>query len=586
MQATIYHSRVTRLKQRKFFSVLVAIVVSSFPTLLGDCHAQQFESQLVSTMVFVGANDYVDGELTNNQDSDVSHVWNYTQQSISTESQRSVRVGSYYAEANARSSIMHLNSSSGQINLSTLVFDQPPPIDDPNIYSGAAAISSAAAYFGNSGNTVEVRMAWAFPEDQGGVFAPFPFGSESAKTSRKSGSAQGSTTASSIGIALTLDMGRSASGSLVWSFGGPLPGLSKTDPIDSETLPADIPVQAGGAYFRAPSVIGYGLDESVYFKTVEQDIVSGGFLAGDGLFESDGIAFSHVVLPTAVPDLGYYTLQVGTSQLQLAAGSIFDFRTLYPNGVHSFELLGLGDITFNDPNLVADYTTGIRFYDEGLGSFKYQITSVPEPRAFTFHAGWSGQGSAVDIGKSLAKEGDGPRLLGMENLINTSRGLNGVVFSFVNLGSAQNLSAADFEFQMSPQGAFNEIANPPAAWAPAPAPSSFTVAPGSPKQVLIQWANNQIENRWLRVTALANSNTGLASPEVFYIGHLLGETTGPTDGNFTVSFADITPIRNTVGQSVDASSITDLDKNGTVSFADISAMRANVGAQLTQITVP
>jgi hypothetical protein len=92
-------------------------------------------------------------------------------------------------------------------------------------------------------------------------------------------------------------------------------------------------------------------------------------------------------------------------------------------------------------------------------------------------------------------------------------------------------------------------------------------------------------NRWLRITILASDETGLAERETYCIGHLLGETTGPSDGIFTVSFADITPIRSDVGQAVDASSITDIDKNGIVSFADISAMRSNVGAQLTQITV-
>lgn len=206
--------------------------------------------------------------------------------------------------------------------------------------------------------------------------------------------------------------------------------------------------------------------------------------------------------------------------------------------------------------------------------------------AFAYHGGWSGSGSAVDTGKSLAKEGEGPRLLGLENLINTSRGINGVVFNIVDLGNAQNLSAADFEFQMSPQGVFSEVANPAAGWASAPAPSSITVTPGSPEQVLIQWGNNQIENRWLRITVLANSNTGLASPEVYYIGHLLGETTGLSGITFSVAFLDITEIRTQVGQTVDATSIADIDKSGLVSFSDITAMRANIGSQLTAITIP
>jgi hypothetical protein len=206
--------------------------------------------------------------------------------------------------------------------------------------------------------------------------------------------------------------------------------------------------------------------------------------------------------------------------------------------------------------------------------------------AFAFHGGWTGQGSAIDAGKSMAREGSGPQELGLSNLINTSRGINGIVFNVLDLGDADNLSAADFEFQVSPQGAFNAGSNPPSGWEAAPAPSAVTVTPGAIDQVLIQWGNNQIENRWLRVTVLANANTGLAEPAVYYLGHFLGETTGAINGTFSVSFLDITPIRAEVGQTVDATSIADIDKNGLVSFQDITAMRGSIGSQLTAISIP
>lgn len=218
------------------------------------------------------------------------------------------------------------------------------------------------------------------------------------------------------------------------------------------------------------------------------------------------------------------------------------------------------------------------------------VTLTSTPSSFVYHGGWTGSGTPpwnrIDTAKTLVKEGTGPQLLTYDNLINTSQSINGIVFDIENLPDAGILSVEDFEFQMSPQGAFDVGANPPANWQAAPAPSSLTVTPGSPDRVLIQWPDQSIMNRWLRITVLANEETGLAQPETYYIGHLLGETTGPSDGVFTVSFADITPIRAEVGQTVDASSITDIDKNGTVSFADISAMRGNVGKQLTQISIP
>lgn len=206
-----------------------------------------------------------------------------------------------------------------------------------------------------------------------------------------------------------------------------------------------------------------------------------------------------------------------------------------------------------------------------------------------YHSSYTGSAGALwyrlDTSKVLAKENTSSQLLTFSNLINTAQGINGIAFEIQNMPNAGSLSITDFEFQVSPEGAFDEAANPPSEWQYAPTPSSFSVIPGAPDRVLIKWTEGSIMNRWLRVSVLASSETGLAETETFYIGHLLGETTGPEDGAFTVSFADIMSIRSNVGRTVDASSIVDIDKDGTVSFSDISAMRSNVGAQLRQITV-
>jgi hypothetical protein len=225
-------------------------------------------------------------------------------------------------------------------------------------------------------------------------------------------------------------------------------------------------------------------------------------------------------------------------------------------------------------------------FTQGAAVVKIQLATVSSMivGSFVNHVGYTGGGSSIDTGKVLAKEGAAPTLLTYDNLINTSRGINGIVFDIDNLPGIP--TAADFVFQMSPTGAFDLGANPLGSWANAPVPTSVSVTPGSPDRVSIAWLDNAIANRWLRITILANGNTGLAEPEVYYIGHLLGETTGPSGSVFTVAFADITPIRSTVGSTVNASSPVDIDKNGTVAFADISAMRPNVGAQLTIITIP
>lgn len=191
---------------------------------------------------------------------------------------------------------------------------------------------------------------------------------------------------------------------------------------------------------------------------------------------------------------------------------------------------------------------------------------------------------ALDTTKQLAKASAVPQTLDLDNLVNSSRGINGLAFDIQDLAGTP--TASDFEFRMSPTGVFDSGTNPPSGWELAPAPSSITVVPGTPDRVLMTWADNAIANRWLQVTVKASSNSGLAAPEIYYVGHLLGETTELSGSVYTVAFADINPIRAAVGQTVDAGSIVDIDKSGTVAFADISAMRGNVGVQLSNITIP
>ena len=236
------------------------------------------------------------------------------------------------------------------------------------------------------------------------------------------------------------------------------------------------------------------------------------------------------------------------------------------------------------------------FFSAGTASYGrelYMISLDSAPSSVVgshvYHKGSSFAGMgvehALDSGKQLAKEGAAPQELGYENLINTSRGINGLAFDFDNLPG--NLTADDFEFQMSPTGAFIEADHPPSGWDLAPAPSSISLVPGAPARVIIEWPDNAIANRWLRVTIKANGNTGLLESEVYYLGHLLGEMNGPQAGIYSISNADVSMIRGLVDQNATISTTADIDKNSFVNNSDISLMRSGVGVlQLRNITIP
>jgi hypothetical protein len=203
------------------------------------------------------------------------------------------------------------------------------------------------------------------------------------------------------------------------------------------------------------------------------------------------------------------------------------------------------------------------------------------------HTGFSGNAenpwNALDTTVQTILRGAQPTAVQNSNLITSSRGINGMVLDFENL---ENLAEIEFEFDWSPQGAFDPLVHPVTGWNSAPAPTAVDLFPdegaGGSARVRIQWPDFSIVNRYLKVKIL---HAGEVISEV-YLGHLCGKTVETSSDFFTVSFADISPIRNSVGQSVDAGSILDVNKDGIVAFADIAAMRSSVGTQLSRITIP
>lgn len=226
--------------------------------------------------------------------------------------------------------------------------------------------------------------------------------------------------------------------------------------------------------------------------------------------------------------------------------------------------------------------------DDDFGSRHRSSSAASVVASYVYHANSAfslgGVSAALDQSKVLAKDTGVAKTLTFENLINTTRGINGVVFDL--LGLQGSLTQEDFVFQMSPQGAFDQSANPSANWSSAPTPTSVTVEPGDTSRVVITWPDNAIMNRWLRITIKANSNTRLSQPEIYYLGHLQGETTGADSGLFTVLVSDILQIRSALTSLTGADSKFDLDKSGVVLVSDILASRSELTHQLTQITIP
>lgn len=161
------------------------------------------------------------------------------------------------------------------------------------------------------------------------------------------------------------------------------------------------------------------------------------------------------------------------------------------------------------------------------------------------------------------------------NYTNYTRGINGVIIDFAGLPPGARLSAADFTFRVGNNGH-------PDSWKPGPAPSSVTVraspAAGAESRVTIVWRDRAVRNTWLQITVAANTSTGLASPDTFYFGNVIGDARdvgGPVAG---VVEGDLALAASNLTASAGADNPYDFDRNGRVTRADVRFARRNLGA--------
>jgi len=118
-------------------------------------------------------------------------------------------------------------------------------------------------------------------------------------------------------------------------------------------------------------------------------------------------------------------------------------------------------------------------------------------------------------------------------------------------------------------------------------PSAFEVIAGSPSRIRIEWPDNTIQNIWLQVIVKTNTHTGLASPAVFYVGHVLGEVNGSTP--YRVTSADVSQITPFVSTAfVPITNPRDVNKDRRITSADISVVnpRVSTNIMLNNFTIP
>ena len=138
------------------------------------------------------------------------------------------------------------------------------------------------------------------------------------------------------------------------------------------------------------------------------------------------------------------------------------------------------------------------------------------------------------------------------NYTNFSRGINGIIIDVSNFPNLEGLSPSDFEFHVNSNWV---------DWTSLTETPTLTKRPGAGEEgsdrVTLVFSDNAIQNQWLRVTILANSNTGLASDDIFHFGNAIGDT-GNSPTNAVVNGVDEAGIRANHRNSSNPGPITEL----------------------------
>jgi len=176
---------------------------------------------------------------------------------------------------------------------------------------------------------------------------------------------------------------------------------------------------------------------------------------------------------------------------------------------------------------------------------------------------------AIDASKSALLPGQQP---GPANRTSYDQGINGIMVDIADPANPGGLDAADFVFKVKDAGGAG-------SWSDAPAVLHFDVrgaGAGGSHRVAIIWPDHAIQDTWLQVTVLANQDTGLAGPDVFYFGNLRGDA----DGNGFVDGLDYNSWQNGYGQSPATPATGDFTCNGAVDGLDYNAWQNGYGHSL------
>jgi ELWxxDGT repeat protein len=194
---------------------------------------------------------------------------------------------------------------------------------------------------------------------------------------------------------------------------------------------------------------------------------------------------------------------------------------------------------------------------------------------------------AIDAGKAALLSG---QTATAANVTGFASGINGIMVDLAGLGR-RTPGVADFAFRTGTDPVVSTWKTLSLTNTGDPHQPAVTLTlrrgagvGGSDRVTLVipDWV---IRNTWLEVTVLPGTHTGLAAPDVFYFGNLVGET-GDGAGGLRVTALDLGAVKRALNQTVPVTSPVDFNHDGRVNASDLSIAKANLNRSLPLLSAP
>jgi hypothetical protein len=185
--------------------------------------------------------------------------------------------------------------------------------------------------------------------------------------------------------------------------------------------------------------------------------------------------------------------------------------------------------------------------------------------------------AAIDPSKAALPPG---QTASYANVTSYDKGINGIAIDVTGRLPLTALAglAATVGLEIGPGGESGPTTD-------APRPAAIGVRPGAgangSDRITLVWADGAISNTWLRVTVPALPDFGLAAPDVFSFGNLIGETGDGGASGWRVSALDLGAAKRALNSTATLGSITDFNRDGRTNALDLGIQKRSLNKSLS-----